>query len=196
MIGIFLDTETNGLDPLKNRVIEIAYKLVDLLTGDLLEEFSDIIFQTKEVWDGSNLKSLEVNGFKYEDIIDGKSEKEVSELILENFTKHKISNKNAVYICQNPSFDRTFFSQLLEIDLQNSLNWPYHWLDLASMFWALCIEKAKKEKSNLPWDIGFSKDNIANVYGLGKEEMPHRAINGVNHLLLCYEKAVGFPLKS
>ena len=42
---------------------------------------------------------------------------------------------------------------------------------------------------------GLSKDKIAGAFALASEEKPHRARNGVNHLLLCYEAVVGFPEK-
>ena len=41
----------------------------------------------------------------------------------------------------------------------------------------------------------FSKDSIAEYYGIEKEKKPHRAQNGVDHLLLCYETIIGFPYK-
>ena len=101
--------------------------------------------------------------------------------------------KKAVFICQNPSFDRGFFSQLIDPDTQEDLNWPYHWLDLASMYWAISMDKAKKQNCPFPWETGISKDLIASHYNLPAEDKPHRAMNGVDHLLICYEAVVGFP---
>ncbi|HEY5234979.1 MAG TPA: 3'-5' exonuclease, partial [Rhabdochlamydiaceae bacterium] len=89
-------------------------------------------------------------------------------------------------------FDRIFFSQLVDPDIQESLNWPYYWLDLASMYWAKSIRKGKQDPKHYPWVTGFSKDRIAAVYHLPAEEHPHQAMNGVDHLLLCYEKVIGF----
>jgi len=117
----------------------------------------------------------------------------VAEGIKASFSRNGIKRGNAVFICQNPSFDRIFFSQLIDADVQEKLLWPYHWLDLASMYWADCITKAKSGQSLLPWETGFSKDKIARALRLPPEEKPHRAMNGVDHLLLCYEAVVGFP---
>ena len=62
-----------------------------------------------------------------------------------------------------------------------------------SVFWALSMIKARNKEGPLPWEIGFSKDLIAQHHNLPSEEKPHRAMNGVNHLLLCYQAVVGFP---
>ena len=39
MLGIFLDTETNGLNILRHRVLEIAFKIVDILTGEEIDAY-------------------------------------------------------------------------------------------------------------------------------------------------------------
>jgi oligoribonuclease len=192
MIGIFLDTETNGLNPYKHRILEIAFKIVDLISGDEIDKYEKIIFQSEEIWERSDPKSLEINGFTWKDITTGISEKKVSEEIISLFDEYKIRRTKAVFICQNPSFDRLFFSQIIAPEKQDKMGWPYHWLDLASMFWALTIKKAKNKEDILPWDIGLSKDAIAEHYNLPKEAAPHKAMNGVTHLLSCYKSTVGF----
>ena len=44
--------------------------------------------------------------------------------------------------------------------------------------------------------MNLSKNSIAQQFQLPIEEMPHSALNGVNHLLLCYRTVVGFERKS
>ncbi len=193
MLGIFLDSETNGLNPQKNRIIEIAFKIIDLYTGIINEDYHSVVAQPDNVWKQSNLKSLEITGFTFDDMKQGKTESKVANDIINIFEKANINNENAVFICQNPSFDRTFFSQLIDADMQDTLNWPYHWLDLASMYWAISMKKVKIENNLFPWQTGFSKDLIASTYNLPTEQQPHRAMNGVNHLILCYKAVVGFP---
>ncbi len=188
MIGIFLDTETNGLNPYKHRTIEIAIKAVNLLNGEIIDSYESTIFQPEEVWERSDPKSLEVNGFTWEMISDSKMEEDVAQEIINFFDKHKLRRKMACFICQNPSFDRVFFSQLIPPERQNRMGWPYHWLDLASMFFSLALKK-----SLYPWEIGLSKNAIAEHLNLPIEPIPHRAMNGVNHLLSCYSELVGFP---
>ncbi len=193
MLGIFLDTETNGLNPFKHKTIEIAFEIVDLLTGRCLESFEAVVATTQEEWALSDKESLKINGSTWDRVFKGQSSIAVGLAIQHLFSKHKIQRGKAIFLCQNPSFDRVFFSQLVDPDLQEALSWPYHWLDLASMYWALAMRKATPHPEKLPWDTGVSKDNIAAVYSLPKETQPHQAMNGVKHLLLCYQSVVGFP---
>ena len=193
MLGIFLDTETNGLNPFKHRVVELALKIVDIETGRLIDSYEAIVFQSYDEWQNSDLASLQINGFNWEDVSLGLPPQTVSEQVQACFTRNKIQRGQAVFICQNPSFDRAFFAQIISPDLQEKLLWPYHWLDLASMYWALTLTHAKLQKGPLPWETGFSKDLIASHYKLPPEAKPHRAMNGVEHLLLCYQAVVGFP---
>ncbi len=192
VLGIFLDTETNGLNAFKHRVIEIAFKIVHLQTGELLDHYESIVHVSDAEWELSDKESLKVNGFKLEQVAAGKKPDVVALEITNIFQKNGIRRGSAVFICQNPSFDRIFFSQLIDPDMQEKLHWPYHWLDLASMYWVQGLQKGKTSPEKLPWNTGFSKDKIAKAYALAPEKNPHRAMNGVDHLILCYEKVVGF----
>lgn len=189
MLGIFLDTETSGLNPRQHRVLEVAYKIVDVCTGEVRESFHAVVKQTREAWGRADRNSLKINAFTWEETERGIPEQEVSEKIRASFGVAKIKRGQAVFICQNPSFDRPFFQQLVDVEMQEELLWPYHWLDLASMFWVRCMI----DGSTPPWKSGLSKNSIAVAYGLATEEMPHRAMQGVDHLLLCYDAVVGFP---
>ncbi len=188
MLGIFLDAETNGLNPHKHSLLQVAYKIVNVESGELIHAYEAIIAQTQEQWKQGDPNSLQINEFTWEEVSNGLTPAQVAPEILNAFSAHRIQRGEAVFICQNPSFDRAFFSQLIDPDLQESLNWPYHWLDLASMFWATHIKKPP-----YGWETGVSKDKISERYALSPETKPHRAMNGVNHLLLCYEAVVGFP---
>lgn len=192
MLGVFLDTETNGLNAFKHRVLEIAFKIVNLKSGELKESYQTVIQQPEQVWKSSDPTSLKINGFTHEKLMQGKRADLAATEITNILQRNKIRRGEAVFICQNPSFDRIFFSQLIDPDIQESLNWPYHWLDLASMYWAVGMRRGKENPDHFPWVTGFSKDRIAAVYHLPGEEHPHQAMNGVDHLLLCYEKVIGF----
>jgi oligoribonuclease len=195
VLGIFLDSETNGLNPHKHRIIEIAFQIRDIWTGELKDEFLSIVSTTPEEWAKSDPESLKVNGFKWEEVVNGVSPSIVGNQIQQMFAKNGIKRGEAVFICQNPSFDRIYFAQLVDPDLQEKLLWPYHWLDLASMYWADAMKDAIAGKAKFPWETGYSKDKIARTYMLPTEEQPHRAMNGVKHLILCYKMVVGFPGK-
>ena len=192
MLGVFLDSETNGLDIQKHRIIELAYKIVDLQTGEVLDTFDTPFLLTLREWKKSDLSSLRINGFSWDDLKDGMQPSQAAEMIQSSFERFEIKRDRAVFICQNSSFDRAFFSQLIGSDRQEYLGWPYHWLDLASMYWCRCI----REEGRLPWKNGVSKNTIALALGLPPEPYPHKAMNGVNHLIVCYEAVVGFPGKS
>lgn len=196
MLAIFLDTETNGLNAHKHRAIEIAFQIVDVLSGEVKETFESLILATPEEWQRSDPTSLKVNGFTWDEVCKGIDPLKVGENIQKIFKKTKVRRGEAVFICQNPSFDRIFFSQLIDPDTQEKLLLPYHWLDLASMYWVEALKKGASGQGNYPWETGLSKDKIAISYSLPKEERPHRAMNGVKHLLSCYEAVVGFPHKT
>ena len=189
MIGIFLDTETNGLNFRKHRILEIAFTLYDLKKNETITQFDQIIAQPDSVWESSDQESLRINGFKKEDLLKGISEKEAASQIKDLFITHSVSRGKAVFICQNPSFDRAFFGQLLPPEEQEALQLPYHWLDLASMFWATYYRKHQ----TFPIQVGLSKDKIASHFKLKPEQKPHKALNGVTHLIECYRAVIEQP---
>lgn len=195
MLGIFLDIETNGLNPFKHNVIEIAFQILDIETGLLIDSYEAILFQSQEEWQNSDLESLQINGFNWEQVSFGLPLSLISEQIQNCFIKNKIKRGDAVFICQNPSFDRPFFTKLISTERQEALCLPYHWLDLASMHWATSLYKRKTSREPYPWETGFTKDKIAKAHQIPSESKPHRAMNGVKHLILCYEAVTGFPLK-
>ena len=191
MLGIFLDIEANGLDVFKHHCIELAYKIVDLETGSNVEAFQATLLLSQEEWKTSDPNSLKVNGFSFEIVKNGTPKKEVATSIKRSFKKTQISRENSVFICQNPSFDRQFFNQIISASEQESLFLPYHWLDLASMHFAKCSLILKKK----PLEVALSKNRIAKLYGLPPEKAPHRAMAGVDHLILCYKHVIGFTSK-
>jgi len=181
MFGIFLDTETNGLNFYSHRVLEIAFQVVHLETSKCLHRYESIVKQPMDVWQKSNPESLKINGFTLEKMQTGKEETQVAEEMIALLKSASISRDNAVFICQNPSFDRAFFAQLISPDRQEELRWPYHWLDLASMYWSFQIQNGE-----LPWIGGVSKNQIAEHFHIQNESLPHKAMSGVEHLLACY----------
>ncbi len=186
MDTIFLDIETTGLDSKIHRPIDIAFKILDANTHEIKGSFQSLIKWPKEVWDTRDLASIEINGYTWENVCAGLDSDEVSKRIKEEFARIPIIRGKAVFICQNPSFDRAFFSQLIPIYTQEKLNWPYHWLDFASMYWAKTVQKSMETKQMLPEKISLSKNSIAQSSGLPAELTPHKARNGVDHLIQCY----------
>jgi oligoribonuclease len=193
MLGIFLDQETSGLDSSKQCVLEVAFRIIDLATGEQKAAYSSVIEQTEEAWKKRDTASITINGFTWEEVQLGKKVDEVAKEIRAIFKDVGIQRGKSVFICQNPSFDRAFFTQLIDTYTQERLFWPYHWLDFASMYWALEIEKCMRSHEPIPDELKLSKDMIAQRLNLPKEARPHRAMQGVDHLLLCYRHVVGFP---
>jgi len=192
MLGIFLDIETSGLDCYRHKVLEIAFKILNLDSGEEKASFHAVVKHSQEVWDQVDPLSININGFSFEKMLQGKEKAWVSDEIIRIFREQNIQKGQSVFICQNPAFDRPFFSQLVDPYRQERENWPYHWLDLASMFWAIEAKKRHLQGQLGPDETKLSKNAIAEFYGLPTEAMPHSAFNGVNHLILCYNFVVGF----
>lgn len=192
--AIFIDIESNGLDPARHRCLEIAFRVVDVRNGEEKAAYSSLVKQDEAIWARSDLVSLGVNGFTFDQVQVGKTEQVISREIVAIFQGLKIHRSNSFFLAQNPSFDRAFFSQLISITEQDRYQWPYHWLDFASMYWALEVQQIRS-KTDTDLDKAcpsLSKDAIAAQYGLPPEEKPHRAMRGVEHLITCYAHVVGW----
>lgn len=187
MLAIFLDIETTGLDSFRHTPIDIALKVIDMSTGEEKGRYQSLVKLTEEVWGLRDLASMQINGYQWEAISQGKEPAEIKKEIIALFEQLKIARGKAVFICQNPGFDRAFFAQIIDVYTQEKLNWPYHWLDFASMYWALLAQKSE----TFPETLNLSKNEIAKLYGIAPEGIPHLAINGVDHLILCYQTVVG-----
>lgn len=192
MQAIFLDIETTGLDVFSHRILEIAFKIVDASSGVENLTYRARIKQPLEVWEKRDLSSVQINGLTWEQVQQGKEEEVVRAEIIQIFTSFEVRRGRTMYICQNPAFDRAFFAQLIHVSIQEKYQWPYHWLDFASMYWALQVKHYRENHLPFPSELSLSKNAIAAGYQLPIEPIPHSALNGVNHLLLCYRTVVGF----
>jgi len=187
MLGIFLDTETTGLHSGRHCPIDIAMKVMDLPSGKILGTSQHVIKPPLEKWEQRDPASMGINGYTWEEVAKGKDIETVGNEVIKFFSDLHIQRTNAIFICQNPSFDRAFFNHLVDVYVQELLNWPYHWLDLASMYWMARLHQTKMSGIPLPDKLSFSKDEIARYFQLPTEASPHRAAAGVDHLILCYQ---------
>ncbi len=188
MQAIFLDIETTGLDPLRHSPLDIAIKIVDLSELSLKGEYSSAIKVSPQKWLESDPTSVQINGYTLERAENGAPIESVKEEIIAFFKHHGIARGSAFFICQNPAFDRGFFNHIIDVYTQESLLWPYHWLDLASMYWVRVMDQHLELGTTIPLKTNLSKNSIAKVYDLPEESTPHTACNGVNHLLACFQK--------
>lgn len=190
MLAVFLDIETTGLDFRRHVAVDLGLRIFDLANNEELASYESLVCPSQEEWEERDLASIEVNGFTWEQLQQGKSQDVVGKEVQRLFKEKGIIRGKAVFICQNPAFDRGFFGQIVPVYTQERLQWPYHWLDLASMYWAHLAEENGKK---FPEKMNLSKDTIAKRFGLPPEQKPHRALNGVDHLILCYQHVVGMP---
>lgn len=193
MQAIFLDIETTGLDCTRHKPIDVAFQIVDMTSCRLITRYQSLVRQPKAVWELADPTSLLINGYTFEQVSEGKDPEEIGSEIVNIFTSRGIERGKSVFICQNPAFDRGFFMQLVDVYTQERLNWPYHWLDFASMYWALLVNETQSCHGHFPEKLNLSKNEIAKRYNLPEESLPHRAMQGVEHLMSCYQAV--FDLK-
>lgn len=196
MQAIFLDIETTGLDPLRHSPLDIAIQIVDLSELCLKGEYHSAIKVSKKKWLESDPTSVQINGYTLERAEGGSPIEVVKAEIIAFFKEHQVARGSSFFICQNPAFDRGFFNHIVDVYTQESLLWPYHWLDLASMYWVRYMDKHLELGTPIPLKTNLSKNSIAKVYDLPEESTPHTARNGVNHLLACFQKVFGLNLLS
>lgn len=187
MQAIFLDIETTGLDCTRHCPIDIAFQVVDMTSCERKLSYQSLIKQPESSWAQADPASLVINGYTFDQISQGKSASEAGREIISLFTAQGVERGKTVFVCQNPAFDRGFFMQLVDVYTQERLHWPYHWLDFASMYWALLAQKAVQTKTSFPQSLNLSKNEIAKIYQLPEERTPHRAMQGVEHLMDCYQ---------
>ena len=105
----FIDTETTGLDPINNEIIEIAIKIIDTeifrttCVTDVTYEF-ECKFKIR-MWDMASLSALAVNGYNEEEWKDAYSwSKPACERLVERL-------KDCVVVGHNVQFDIDFIRE-------------------------------------------------------------------------------------
>lgn len=194
MKAVFVDIETTGLDFISHVPLDVAVAIVDLNTHDEMHTYTSCITCDAKHWEWADPKALAVNGYSKDNFpLEAKPAWQVGSEIEKFLIKHEVVKGRAFFICQNPAFDRPFFLQLLSQYQMNEHNMPYHWLDLASMYWIKYygsfwpIPSLDSHYKDLFYEISLSKDSIAASFGIAPEPKPHKALNGVEHLIKCYE---------
>jgi len=194
MRAVFLDIEATGLDVRSHSPIDIAFKIIDLTVDIQEQSYQALICPSEKAWQCRDFNSMQVNGYTWEQLQQGKDIAQVSREIIEIFALFHIERGRALFICQNPAFDRGFFSHIVDPYLQDKLHWPYHWLDLASMYWIITMLRCHTRGLSCAESVQLSKNAIAQSFSLPPEVEPHRALNGVEHLIICYKALLNSSL--
>ncbi|MBI2052939.1 MAG: 3'-5' exonuclease [Candidatus Ryanbacteria bacterium] len=165
----FTDLEFTGLDPCKHEIIECASVLADIAT---LEEVGRFEAKIKPAHiETGDPESLRIAGYKEEGWQEAKNLPEV----LGNFTQFV---HNSIFACWT-FYDWVFLVEgYKKCDLPNPLG--YHVMDIFSIAFERLWQDAPIEKMRL--------SSLAERFGLAKEPLPHRAINGAVLIWEIYKK--------
>lgn len=191
MRGIFIDTETTGIDANKHVALEICVRVVDMSNIDAHDntaQYHSCITCSAYDWIIADHSALSLNGFDDRILSMGKPAEKVRIELLSFILSFDLTNSNSFFICQNPTFDKPFFDKIITLKDQLEYDIPYHWLDLASMYWMVMYARSSTEGEK----ISLSKDSIAQKLNLPIEEKPHKAIYGVQHLIECYKALIKY----
>lgn len=193
MRAIFIDLETTGLDFDKHIVLDVGVVIADLNDMSTTYAYTSCISCDAVDWLMADENILEINGFNKENHWQtAKKDHEVTKELIKFFKKYDVEKGKDFFICNNSSLDRSFFLQLMSQELMEELNLPYHWLDLASMYWMkyyACFHPIPSPHCIIPelcCEVSLSKDSIAKHLGIPSENKPQRALQGALHLLKCY----------
>lgn len=180
MIAVFLDVETTGLDYKRDKLIEVGLIVVDLDQNKVVNSYEAIVKHEDLILE--NTTGHHINQISTEEMLkEGKKEELIAFEIEEILIEHAFFMHHGFFICQNPSFDFMFTRHLFACMKTSPRAWPYHWLDLASMYWVKIGHKSQ-------FPVVLSKNNIARQLDIDSEAQPHRALGGALHLLDCYQE--------
>lgn len=179
MIAVFIDVETTGLDLYRDRLLEVGLIVVDLVQNKVVNTYEALILGPGplEQTSGHHINQITT----LEMINEGKTEEQVAHEIEQILIEHAVFMHHGFFVCQNPVFDYYFTRPLFGLMRTSIRAWPYHWLDLASMYWIKLGHKSE-------YPVKLTKNNIARQLDLDTEAEPHRALNGALHLLECYNE--------
>lgn len=180
----FTDVETTGLDPIRfyvdlyrrplfvepwHEIVEIGLILVD---QDTLTIQQIMDFKVKpEHPEMVSPEALQVNGYNEAEWRDAPDLASVMRLYGQLTEGAMIANQNVTFDCN--FIDAAFKMTGVECKMD------YHKIDIFSMAWG------KLRNCGLQY---FNLDGIAEFFGMPKEPLPHRAINGAMRAFEVYNK--------
>jgi DNA polymerase III epsilon subunit-like protein len=165
---IVVDMESSGLDPIKNSLLSIG--------AVEFENPSNRFYGECSIFEGAHVdpKSLEINGFKAEDIVPGK--KQSDQDLLYKFMGWALKTGEVTIAGQNVSTDRDFIRECAK---RYRVDWPFahRTVDLHSVAYAVYMRLG----DNMPRinkHSALSLDAIAKFCGLDEEPKPHNGLTG------------------
>lgn len=174
---IFIDTETTGLDPIKNQILTIGIVIVD---SNLNISYQEEIKIKQQDWAIINQKAMEIN--KIDLLLHNKSaigELDACTSIIEILKKYDLINSQLYG--HNVSFDITFLKKMFE---RNIVNYPfdYHFND--TMVLAISLKDA-----GLITIDSFSLSKMCAGYGINFNF--HNALDDALASVELYKKFMG-----
>lgn len=121
--AVVVDTETTGLDPKENEILELAIVGLD---GDVLlhTKVKPVRIET------ANERALEINNYNEADWADAPTFDEIKDKVVELL-------ENRIFIGQNPQFDRNFLVEALDrVGVEKAYRKvDYHTIDTITLAW-------------------------------------------------------------
>jgi len=166
----FTDLEMTGLDPLKHEIIEFGLVVADEELLEILARYDQKV--KPEHIETAQKEALGVAGYKEEDWKD-------AILLKDALAKYSELAEGALFAAWNTPFDWTFLSEAYrKTEMKNPFD--YHTLDVFS----IAHEKLRADTSVET----FRLSRLCEHFGIPREPMPHRAINGAERAHALYKK--------
>jgi DNA polymerase III epsilon subunit-like protein len=164
------DFEFTGLDPMRHEIIEIGLIVVDSVTLEEKRHFESKV--EPEHIDTASPESLSVAGYKPEAWKNALSLKHALSAYIERVD-------NALFASWCTPYDWIFFLEALKkTNLKNPFG--HRTLDLFSVAYEKMKHSMESPKMSL--------SGLSQHFGIPKEPMPHRAMNGAATALAVYKK--------
>ena len=168
---VFVDTETSGLDPILNEILEIAIiKSTPMATHD---EIMVVKIKPRRIHT-AHPKALEVNGYNEAEWADAVDITVAAPAIMDFL-------RDSVFVAHNAKFDVGFVEAFLkEAGIKERID--YHTICTCSLAYAILVPRGLESLSLTP---------VCNFLGIPAEPTMHRALAGATACKAIYDKMTG-----
>ncbi len=173
---LFADVETTGLNPSIDYILSIG--AVDFLKPN------NTFYGECGIPDfyKPNARALEINGFKEEDLKNGK--KQSAKDLLTKFVGWCAENKLSILAGHNVSLDKSFIEKGIYYSLvDKKVDFGYRTVDLHTVCFTEFLRRTALTKT-------FSLDDILEYVGLPREPRPNNALTGAKMEAEAYARLV------